>query len=106
MRRPPKPWATGWLLSRAVLWMLAASIVLAGVGTQSAGADVGTITEYPIPVTGTPYGIASGPDGNLWFTDSGNAGGGSKVGHMTTGGVITASDVVEPAGDTEPERPG
>ncbi len=94
MRRPPKPWAPGWLLSRAVLWMLAASVVLAEVGAPSARADVGAITEYPIPGLATPYGIASGPDGNVWFTDSGNAGGGSKVGHMTTGGVITASDVV------------
>ena len=87
-------WALEGLLRRAAFCVLAASVVLAGVGAQSAGADVGTITEYPIPVTGTPYGIASGPDGNLWFTDSGNAAGGSKVGHMTPGGAITASNVV------------
>src|SRR5947209_6074578 len=86
-------WALSGLPRRAPVWVLAAS-VLAGVGAQSARADVGTITEYPVPVAGTPYGIASGPDGNIWFTDSGNADGYSKVGHMTTSGAITASDVV------------
>jgi streptogramin lyase len=30
------------------------------------------ITEFPIPYANTmPYGVAVGPDGNLWFTDSG-----------------------------------
>ena len=86
-------WALSGLLRRAPVWVLAASL-LAGAGAQSARADVGTITEYPIPVTATPYGIAAGPDGNIWFTDSGNADGYSKVGHMTTSGAITASDVV------------
>ena len=88
------------LLGRRAVWVLAASVVLAGVGAQSAGADVGTITEYPIPVQGTPYGINSAPDGNIWFTDSGNADGHSKVGHMTTAGAITASNVVTLPGST------
>ena len=82
------------LLSRGWLGALAASAVIAGLGAQSASADVGTISEYPVPGLSTPYGIASGPDGNIWFTDSGNADGYSKVGHMTTSGAITPSDVV------------
>jgi streptogramin lyase len=87
-------WGLKGLLRRAAFCVLAAGVVLAGVGAQSARADVGTITEYPIPGMATPYGIASGPDGNIWFTDSGNADGYSKVGHMTTSGAITASDIV------------
>ena len=29
----------------------------------------GAITEYPLPTNGSPYGIASGPDGRVWFTE-------------------------------------
>jgi virginiamycin B lyase len=30
----------------------------------------GEITEFPVPTTmSSPYGIASGPDGNVWFTE-------------------------------------
>ena len=46
----------------------------------------GVITEFPIPTAGSsPAGIAAGPDGNLWFTES-NA---NKIGRITTAGVIT-----------------
>jgi len=31
----------------------------------------------------SPYGIASGPDGNLWFTE------GFKIGRLTTGAPAT-----------------
>lgn len=41
----------------------------------------GTITEFPVPTSKSqPFGIGSGPDGNLWFTEySGN-----KIGRITT----------------------
>ena len=30
-----------------------------------------TVTEYAVPTAGSrPYGITTGPDGNLWFTES------------------------------------
>ena len=30
----------------------------------------GTVTEFPVPTAnGSPYGITTGPDGNLWFTE-------------------------------------
>jgi sugar lactone lactonase YvrE len=46
----------------------------------------GVFTEYPIPTAGaTPFGIAAGPDGNLWFTESN----GNKVAKVTTAGVFT-----------------
>jgi streptogramin lyase len=47
---------------------------------------VQTITEFTIPTSGSaPYGITSGPDGNLWFTEEN----GHKIGRITTGGTIT-----------------
>ena len=54
-------------------------------------ADVGTITEYPIPTAdSTPRGITTGPDGRLWFTEYF----GNKIGRITTAGVIGAGDEI------------
>ena len=44
------------------------------------------ITEFPMPSSGSyPYGIAVGPDGNLWFTETIA----NRLGRITTNGVIT-----------------
>src|SRR5450432_1506095 len=44
------------------------------------------IMEYPIPTANSnPQGIATGPDGNLWFTEYT----GNKIGKITPSGVIT-----------------
>ena len=44
------------------------------------------VTEFPVPTASSnPVGIASVPDGNLWFTE----GQGNKIGKITTSGVIT-----------------
>jgi hypothetical protein len=44
------------------------------------------VTEFSIPsAASSPQGIASGADGNLWFTESSAA----KIGRVTTAGVIT-----------------
>jgi virginiamycin B lyase len=51
------------------------------VATRSAAAVV--IIEYPTPADS--YGIATGPDGNLWFTEPHV----NKIGRMTTAGVVT-----------------
>lgn len=49
-------------------------------------ATVGSITEFNVPTSGAqPDGIASGPDGNLWFTEEL----GDKIGVITPGGSIT-----------------
>src|SRR5436190_20192265 len=45
-----------------------------------------TITEFNVPTAGSqPLWIASGPDGNLWFTETSA----NKIGRITTGGIIT-----------------
>jgi streptogramin lyase/pimeloyl-ACP methyl ester carboxylesterase len=44
------------------------------------------IAEFTVPTANSsPWGIASGPDGNLWFTEYGS----NKIGRITTTGVIT-----------------
>ncbi|MBV8386653.1 MAG: virginiamycin B lyase, partial [Acidimicrobiia bacterium] len=41
----------------------------------------------PITVPGSvPFGITTGPDGNVWFADGGNGG---KVGRITPSGTVT-----------------
>ncbi len=61
----------------------------------------GVITEYELPSTtlpgNGPFGITTGPDGALWFTEiSGN-----KIGRITTAGVLTEYPLPVPAGPYE-----
>jgi len=52
------------------------------------------ITEFRIPsANAQPFGITTGPDGNLWFTDHGPT---SQIGRLTTGGVFTLFPVTTP----------
>jgi virginiamycin B lyase len=44
-----------------------------------------TFTEFPLPSRGGPFGITTGPDGALWFTEYV----GNKIGRITTAGSIT-----------------
>ncbi len=54
--------------------------------TGTAATPIQTIIEYPIPTANSQtYNIVTGPDGNLWFTESGT----SKIGKITPAGVIT-----------------
>jgi virginiamycin B lyase len=55
---------------------------------------VGSITEYSLPSSSTPEGIAPGPDGNLWFTNGGT----NKIGKITTGGTVTEYSSTEGGG--------
>ena len=56
-----------------------------------------TINEFNVPTAGSqPWGIASGPDGNLWFTEAY----GNKIGRITPGGVITEFAI--PTSDGQP----
>ena len=52
-----------------------------------------TITEFPLPAGSNPAGIATGPDGNLWFTEfTVNP----KVGRITTAGAVTEFPLPRP----------
>ncbi|MGH9443328.1 MAG: virginiamycin B lyase family protein [Thermoanaerobaculia bacterium] len=60
---------------------LAAFGVLAGIQATFAQ----TITEHAVPTAGSTRDIASGPDGNLWFTESSA----NKIGRITPAGAFT-----------------
>ncbi len=73
----------------------ALAVTFAVLASTSAVADPGAVSNYPIPVESTPYAIAAGPEGKIWFVDSGNhALGGPSIGRMTTSGAIGAGEVV------------
>lgn len=80
-----------WGVRVALVVSVLVVVLLAGAQARAAAP---TITEYAIPVPTTPYGVAAGPDGKIWFVDSGNHVGGPSVGRMSTSGAIAASDVV------------
>jgi streptogramin lyase len=55
------------------------------IGVLARGAVRGQgIVDYPLPTSGIPYGIVSGPDGALWF---GNV---DRIQRITTSGTITS----------------
>ena len=60
---------------------------------------VGTVTNFPGSGIRSPEGIASGPDGNLWFTNVAN----SSIGRITPEGEIanfTGEGIERPTGIT------
>ncbi len=70
-------------------WLGAWSMLLAGVlvGTPSSGATGnkgGVVSNFPSDIA-SPYEMASGPDGALWFTNIAN----NSIGRITTSGVVT-----------------
>lgn len=78
MRRPARALALAW------------GVLLALAGTTSAAvAAPGTITHYPTPKPSSPYGIAVGPDGRIWWSESGNAAA-PGIGRMATDGSVVA----------------
>ena len=54
----------------------------------------GTVTEFPLPAGSAPDAIAVGPDGNLWFTDTGTR----SVGRITPAGAVTELVVTDSYG--------
>jgi streptogramin lyase len=73
-------------------------VLLAATATAlfSGRASAQAITEFPIPTTDAePFGITSGPDGNLWFAEHGPVG---KIGQVTPLGVFTEFPVPTVAG--------
>ena len=62
--------------------------IAGGLGVAEApaqAAPLGTITEFPTAPGSRPLAIVAGPDGALWFTQTGA----NKIGRMTTDGVLT-----------------
>jgi len=63
----------------------------AGSGNENGGASVtvrlpGDVVEFSLPSGGSePTGIAAGPDGNIWFTESAS----SNIGCITMDGQVT-----------------
>src|SRR6266567_2497852 len=65
------------------LWFTVQSFVGPYIGRIT---PEGAITEFPIPTPSSgPSGIASAPDGALWFAERF----GNKIGRITTSGAIT-----------------
>jgi streptogramin lyase len=59
----------------------ALAAVLLGGATP---AQAATITEYPLAKYAAPLGIAAGPDGNIWFAESG----GNSIDRITPSGIV------------------
>ena len=62
------------------------------VGTRFSNCSIqasptaGSISEFSVPSADSyPTGIAAGPDGNLWFTETS----GNKIGRISPSGTIT-----------------
>ncbi len=65
------------------------SVVLSSALARASGG----LTEYPIPTAGrNPVEIVTGPDGNLWFTESAFDG---EIGRITPSGVVTEFPLAE-----------
>ena len=57
----------------------------AAAAAGAARADAIAVTEFPLPVeSSSPLGIATGPDGNVWFTEVA----GSRIGRVTPAGQV------------------
>ncbi len=85
------------------LWFTEVAVVDTGaVGRIGRITTAGGITEFPVTATNPSgsavalSGIAAGPDGNLWFTKTGQ----NKIGRITTGGVATEFPI--PTAGSEP----
>jgi streptogramin lyase len=66
-------------------WASLLTVALLCSVASAAPSAVGTITEFSLPVFTGPWGIAAGPDTNLWFTEAAANG----IGRITPAGVIT-----------------
>ena len=73
--------------SKLALTIVASIVILLPIfgGSASAAAPLGEITEFSAGLNAgsNPKGIAPGPDGNLWFTDTGTT---AAIGRITPTG--------------------
>ena len=85
-----------WLRSACPPVALLASICLLG-GSVASASPQAKVKQFAIPTLDSrPYSITSGPDGNLYFTESD----GDKIGRITPTGKIHEFDLPHP--DSEP----
>ena len=74
-----------WIASTFVVVGLAIPLVAPGPATAGSQPQA-TVTEFQLPHAGSrPYTIVTGPDGNLWFTESDRG----TIGRITPSGTIT-----------------
>jgi streptogramin lyase len=77
---------------------IAVAVALLGAGSLAVAATAWTIDEFPVPTAfSLPNEIASGPDGNVWFTER-SAG---AVARVTPDGTVTEFPFADP--DSRPE---
>lgn len=67
--------------------------LVAGPVATAVSAPAGTITEFTDDAIADPWGITTGPDGNLWFANKA----GPSIGRMTPSGTLTTFDHVDMA---------
>ena len=84
---PTNWWRTLFAVASVPRNRSAVALTLTLFGWSLAGCALGQIlTEFPVPTANAfPYGIAAGPDGNLWFAEF-NA---NRIGRITWAGVVT-----------------
>ena len=89
--------ASGWVF-RVVVALLACGMLVLLAGGSALAAPVGAFTEFPVPTASSGLeGIAAGPDGNLWFTETGYF---SGIGRISPSGTIT--DFPLPTAESNP----
>jgi len=64
--------ARGWRLAAVALGLLVLLAVVLGFSGSALADPLGETSDFATPtVVSHPFGIAAGPDGNLWFTENG-----------------------------------
>ena len=80
-------------VSKVVAGLLAVGVLAVMGCTSAVAAPVGAFTDFTVPtLTSQPLGIASGPDGNLWFTELA----GNQIGRVTPTGTFTEFPIPTP----------
>ena len=76
------------LIGAVAIPIAVVQVLLVGVMAAPVAHPAGNpgVTEFPLPCCGaTPFGVVTGPDGDMWFTD-GNS---SNIGKVTPSGILT-----------------
>jgi streptogramin lyase len=79
---------------KLVLLTLLAVGAAVAVTSLAAAAPLGSLALFPVPAGSVPFRIASGADGNLWYSDQGPT---KAIGRLSTAGAILDGYVL-PAG--------